>query len=145
VPCKCGSFGCLEVYASATAIVRMARADLPAYPESTLTRIVDADLTAATIAAAATAGDEFARGVFKRAGMYLGIAAANIVNILNPEMIVIAGGVSAAFDLFAPVARDEMMRRAFPVPAGRCRIVKAECGDDAGLLGAAWLALAKKE
>ena len=55
----------------------------------------------------------------------------------------LGGGVSAAFDLFAPRARAEMMRRAFPVPAQRCQILKAECGDDAGLLGAAWLALAR--
>ena len=56
------------------------------------------------------------------------------------EKIVIGGGVSAAFDLFAAQARDEMIARAFPVSAQRCQIVKAECGDDAGLLGAAWLA-----
>jgi glucokinase len=142
VECNCGSVGCLEAYASATAIVRMTREGLPAYPESALTKIADEELTAAAIARAANDGDEFARGVFKRAGVYLGIAAANIVNTLNPEMIVIGGGVSAAFDLFAPSARDEMRQRAFPVPAARCQIVKAECGDDAGLLGAAWLALA---
>ena len=142
VQCNCGSVGCLEVYASATAIVRMAREGLLAYPESALAKIGDEELTAATIATAASEGDEFARGVFKRVGVYLGIAAANIVNTLNPEMIVIGGGVSAAFDLFAPTARNEMKQRAFPVPAARCQIVKAECGDDAGLLGAAWLALA---
>ena len=73
-------------------------------------------------------------------GMYLGIAMANLDNIFNPEMIVVGGGVSASFDLFAPYARDEIMNRAFPVPARRCRIARAECGDDAGLLGAAWLA-----
>jgi glucokinase len=76
-------------------------------------------------------------------GTYLGIAAANIVNTLNPEMIVIGGGVSAAFDLFAPAARAEMLRRAFPVPAARCQVVRGECGDDAGLLGAARLVLAR--
>jgi glucokinase len=48
--------------------------------------------------------------------------------------------VSAAFDLFVPRAREELLKRAFPVPAKRCQVVKAECGDDAGLLGAAWLA-----
>ena len=141
VQCKCGNIGCLEVCASATAIVRMTRAELAAHSGSGLNSLPSDQLTAKAIAEAAANGDEFAREIFQRVGTYLGIAAANIVNTLNPEMIVIGGGVSAAFDLFAPHAREEMKRRAFPVPAARCQIVKAECGDDAGLLGAARLAL----
>jgi len=141
VLCKCGNFGCLEVYASATAIVRMTREGLIEQPESTLHSIAVADLTAEQVSRAAIAGDEFARAVFRRAGVYLGIAMANVVNTLNPEMIVIGGGVSAAFDLFAEHARQEVLKRAFPVPARRARIEKAECGDDAGVLGAAWLAM----
>lgn len=142
VQCKCGSLGCLEVCASATAIVRMTREGLPAFPESALKQIADKELTSAAVAMAAQDGDEFALGIFKRVGVYLGIAAANIVNTLNPEMIVIGGGVSASFNLFVPTMKEEMLKRAFPVPARRCQIVKAQCGDDAGLLGAAWLALA---
>ncbi len=144
VKCKCGNVGCLEVCASATAIVRMAREGLPAYPESALMKIADGELTAAAVATVASDGDEFAQGVFKRVGTYLGIAAANIVNTLNPEIIVIGGGVSAAFDLFAPVTREEMLRRAFPVPAKRCQLVRAACGDDAGLLGAARLGFGRR-
>jgi glucokinase len=143
VQCKCGNIGCLEVCASATAIVRMAREALVDHPESRLRASASGELTAERIAATATAGDDLAREIFHRAGVYLGIAAATIVNTLNPEIIVIGGGVSASFDLFADAAREEMLRRAFSVPARRCRIVKAECGDDAGLLGAAWLALAR--
>jgi glucokinase len=140
VQCNCGNFGCLEVYASATALVRLTRARLSAAAGSQLNAIAHDDLTAKKVFEAALAGDEFARSMFETMGSYLGIAIANVVNTFNPEMIVIGGGVSAAFDLFAPRAREEMMRRAFPVPAARCQIVKAECGDDAGLLGAAWLA-----
>ena len=140
VECKCGSVGCLEVLASATAIVRIAREGLASHPDSKLNAIPRADLSAKEIGGAAAQGDQFAREIFDRVGAYLGIAAANIVNTFNPEMIVIGGGVSAAFDLFAPRARQEMLKRAFPVPAQRCQIVKAECGDNAGLLGAAWLA-----
>jgi glucokinase len=140
VPCKCGSFGCLEVYASATAIVRIARELLPAYPQSTLHTIAALDLSAKEIAAAAHRHDDCALAVFEKMATRLGVGIANVVNALNPEAIVIAGGVAAAFDLFAPRAREEMMKRAFPVPAKRCQIQKAECGDDAGLLGAAWLA-----
>ena len=140
VQCKCGNIGCLEVCASATAIVRMAREGMTAFPESALQEI-NGELSAAAIARPAGDGDEFAVGLFKRAGVYLGIAAANIVNTLNPEMIVVGGGVSEAFDLFASTMREEMLRRAFPVPAQRCQIVKAQCGDDAGLLGAALLSM----
>lgn len=140
VQCKCGNIGCLEVCASATAIVRMAQEGLRNQTDSRLLSLPSDKLTAEAIAEAAGAGERLALEIFQRVGTYLGIAAATIVNTLNPEMIVIGGGVSASFDLFAAHARAEMMRRAFPVPAGRCRIVKAECGDDAGLLGAAWLA-----
>jgi glucokinase len=141
VKCKCGSIGCLEVYASATAIVRMARELLSGYPDSTLHAIPTADLSAKEIARAAREHDPCALAVFEKMAVHLGVGLANVVNALNPEAIVIGGGVSAAFDLFAPRAREEMMSRAFPVPAQRCQIVRAECGDDAGLLGAAWLAL----
>jgi len=140
VQCNCGNFGCLEVYASATAMVRMTRERLKEQSSSQPKTIAPDDLTAEKLFAAAVGGDELAKSMFEMMGTYLGIAIANVVNTFNPEMIVIGGGVSAAFDLFAPCARDEMMRRAFPVPAARCQIVKAECGDDAGLLGAAWLA-----
>ena len=145
VKCKCGSIGCLEVYASATAIVRMASELLTDYAQSTLQAIDVANLSAKEIARAANEQDACALTVFERMAVHLGVGMANVVNALNPEAVVIGGGVSAAFDLFAPRAREEMMRRAFPVPAKRCRIVKAECGDDAGLLGAAWLASARIE
>ena len=142
IKCKCGNTGCLEVYASATAIVRMAREASTRHPSHLLHSIAADDLTSERICSAASAGDELALDVFRRVGVYLGIAMANLVNIFNPEMIVIGGGVSAAWELFAQHARAEVLKRAFPVPAQRCRIVRAECGGDAGLLGAAHLAFA---
>jgi glucokinase len=144
VKCKCGNVGCLEVYASATAIVRMARDGLAQHPSSSLNSIPLTDLTSERIACAAIERDPLALDVFRKAGAYLGIAMANVINAFNPEMIVTGGGVSSAWDLFAQPTRDEVMRRAFPVPARRCQIVRAECGDDAGLLGAAWLAFENK-
>jgi glucokinase len=142
VRCKCGNVGCLEVYASATALVRIARELLPTFPQSILHESGD-ELSAKVIAQAAQQHDACAIAAFEIMTTHLGIGLANVVNTLNPEAIVIGGGVSASFDLFAPAARAEMMKRAFPVPAQRCQILKAECGDDAGLLGAAWLALAR--
>jgi len=140
VRCKCGNTGCLEVYASATAIVRMAREAMAHHPDSSLQSIASGDLTSEKVWRAATSGDALALEVFHKAGVYLGVAMANYVNIFNPEMIVIGGGVSAAWEILAQPAREEVLRRAFRVPALRCRIVPAECGDDAGLIGAAWLA-----
>jgi glucokinase len=140
VQCKCGNVGCLEVYASATGIVRMAREGLSAHPDSALRSIDTLELSARRVFDAAIGDDELALEVFRRAGTYLGVVMATVVNIFNPEMIVVGGGVSAAFDLFAPQAQAEVLKRAFPTPARRCRIAQAECGDDAGLLGAAWLA-----
>lgn len=140
VKCKCGSVGCLEVYASGPAIVRMAREALSQHSSSPLHSVAGNDLTSAKVFGAATRGDDLAIDIFRRVGVYLGIAIANLVNTLNPEMIVIGGGVAAAWELFAKHAQAEVLKRAFPAPAERCRIVQAQCGDDAGLIGAAWLA-----
>ena len=85
-------------------------------------------------------GDELALEVFRRMGVYLGIGLANLINILNPEMIVIGGGVVNGWELFEKHMLQQVAERAFPLPAARVKIVKAECGDDAGLLGAARLA-----
>ena len=84
--------------------------------------------------------DELAVEVFRRMGVYLGIGLANLINILNPEMIVIGGGVVNGWDLFAKHALQQVAERAFPLPAARVLIKRGECGDDAGLLGAARLA-----
>lgn len=138
VPCTCGSRGCLEVYASATAIVRMTREARPRYPNSVLH--MSEGLTAEKIYQAGLEGDELALEVLRRMGVYLGIGLASLVNLLNPEIIVIAGGVSNGWELFEKHMHQQVRERAFPLPAKRVKITRAECGDDAGLLGAARLA-----
>jgi len=140
VACGCGSRGCLEVYASATAIVRMAREASPRHPDSLLN--TGADLTSEAVYAAGLQGDELSLEVFRRMGVYLGIGLANLINIINPEMIVIGGGVMNGWDLFEKHMHQQVAERAFPLLAARVKIVRAECGDDAGLLGAARLAFA---
>jgi glucokinase len=141
VACGCGSRGCLEVYASATAIVRMTREASPRYPDSILR--IGEELTAEKIYEAGVAGDELALEVFRRMGVYLGIGLANLINIINPEMIVIGGGVANGWDLFEKHMHQQVAERAFPLLADRVKIVRAECGDDAGLLGAAKLGFAQ--
>jgi len=138
VACTCGSRGCLEVFASATAIVRMTREASPRYPESVLHACQN--LTAESIFAAGLEDDELALEIFRRMGVYLGIGLANLINILNPEMIVIAGGVVNGWDLFERDMLQQVEERAFPLLAARVKIERAKCGDDAGLLGAARLA-----
>jgi glucokinase len=141
IPCTCGSRGCLEVYASATAIVRMARETQPRYPTSILH--MSEDLTSEKIYQAGLEGDELALEVLRRMGVYLGIGLASLVNLLNPEIIVIGGGVAYGWELFEKHMNREVRERAFPLPAQRVKITRAECGDDAGLLGAARLAFSR--
>jgi glucokinase len=140
VPCACGSQGCLEVYASATAIVRMTRETKTHYPNSVLRDTED--LTSVQVYGAGKKGDELALEVFRRMGVYLGIGLAGLINLLNPQMIVIGGGVANGWELFEKHMHQQVIERAFPIPAGAVKIVRGECGDNAGLLGAAWLALA---
>jgi glucokinase len=135
--CKCGNVGCLELFASATAIVRMTRENLPQFPQSVLNR---EELTAERVYDAGREGDELALSVFKRFGTYLGIGLANLINIIDPEIIVIAGGAVNGWDLFACDMRREVNERAVRVTAQQVKIAAAECGDNAGLLGAARLA-----
>jgi glucokinase len=142
VPCGCGSRGCLEVYASATAIVRMTREALPSYPQSMLH--ASDDLNSEAVYTAGLQGDELALEVFQRMGVYLGIGLANLINLLNPEIIVVGGGVANGWELFEQHMRQQVSERAFPLPARTVKILRAECGDDAGLLGAARLAFAGK-
>ncbi len=136
VACTCGSRGCLEVFASATAIVRMTREASPRYPDSVLQG--REELTAEMIFEAGQQGDELALEIFRRMGVYLGIGLANLINILNPEIIVIGGGVVNGWELFEKHMQQQVEERAFPLL--RVKIVRAKCGDDAGLLGAARLA-----
>lgn len=142
VACTCGSRGCLEVFASATAIVRMTREAKPRYPDSVLQSTTD--LTAESIFDAGLKGDELALEIFRRMGVYLGIGLANLINILNPQIIVIGGGVVNGWDLFEKHMMQQVEERAFPLLAARVKIERAKCGDDAGLLGAARLAIANQ-
>lgn len=120
-PCGCGNRGCVEQYASASAIAPQRGG-------------------AAAVALRARAGDGEAALLFEKAGSYLGIAAAGVLNLLNLEAIILGGGVAESFDLLAPPMQREILARSFPIPAGRAKILKGALGDDAGVLGAAALA-----
>ncbi len=144
--CKCGNYGCLEAYASGPAIALRAIEGIEAGAESMLPDLVGGrleEITAATVYEAVVLGDPYANEVMKETAKFLGAGVANIINILNPEMIVIAGGVTRAGDhLFVPL-RAEVRRRAFRVAEEACQIVSAQLTGRAGVIGAA--ALFKKE
>lgn len=125
--CGCGNRGCVEQYASATAIAALA-ARLTEEGETT---------GAAAVAARALNGDPATAAIFEQAGRYLGIAAANVINLLNLEAIVLGGGVAQSFELLALPMHKEILARTFAIPGARVRVVKGELGDDAGVLGAA--------
>ena len=137
-PCGCGSVGCLEQYSSASAIVRIAEELKGQYAESPLRN--KPQLNAFEVFQAGTDGDELALEVFRQMGFYLGIAITSLLNILNPEIIVIGGGASAGWELFAPQMQETVCRRAYGGSAVRAKILRGELGDDAGISGAARLA-----
>jgi len=135
--CRCGSRGCLEQYSSASAIVRIAEDLAEQYSASNLKYINS--LTASDIYEAGMNGDELALEVFRQMGFYLGVALSSLINILNPEIIVIGGGASAGWNLFMPHTQETMRQRAFGSISKNVVTVRGELGDNAGLLGAARL------
>ena len=137
--CKCGNYGCLEAYASGTAIAARAREGAVAGVETNLSQYVGGDLdnlTAADVYEAAKNGDEYALEVIKDTARFLGAGIANLINIFNPELIVVCGGVTAAGDrLFVPL-KAEVRRRAFRPAVEGCRIVAGQLPGTAGVFGA---------
>jgi glucokinase len=137
--CKCGNYGCLEAYASGPAIAARAVEEVQAGTPSSIPTYVSGDLaqvTAQTVYQAAQDGDDLALEVVRDTARFLGAGIANLVNILNPEVVVITGGVTQAGDrLFAPL-RIEVKRRAFKPAVESCRIVPGALPGTAGVCGA---------
>jgi glucokinase len=137
--CGCGNYGCLEAYASGTAIAERAREALSYDQASILPELVGGDvskITAATVYEAASQGDAVATEVVRDTARFLGTGLANLLNIFNPDVVVIAGGVTQAGEaLFAPL-RAEIRRRAFKMAVDACRIVPGTLPGTAGVVGA---------
>lgn len=137
--CACGNDGCVEAYASGPAIARRAVEAVQAGEASALSPLVAGDptqVTAETVFLAAAAGDALAREVVRDTARYLGAAVANLINVFNPDVVVILGGVTRAGDaLFVPL-RQEIARRAFRPAVAACRIVPGALDGTAGVYGA---------
>ena len=143
-PCACGSNGCLESFASGKALARSAINRIKQGEESSLSGMVEGridEITSEDVGAAAKDGDVLALDVFSRAAYYLGIGLVNLVNIFNPEMIVLGGGMVEQFDLLIEPARQIMSERAFKIAAQGVDIAAAQLGNDAGVYGAAAYAI----
>jgi glucokinase len=138
--CGCGNIGCLEMLASGRAIERDAISRLRQGARSSLSDVVNGkieEISAAQVGEAARRGDPLACEVISRAAYYLGIGLVNAVNVFNPEMVVIGGGMAELGDLLIEPGRRMVAVRSFSVSSRAVRIVTARLGNEAGVYGAA--------
>jgi glucokinase len=138
--CHCGNSGCLESYASARALLSNVISALESGRESILKVLFNGNfykLTAEDIYRTALDGDILAREMLKDAGKNLGIGIANIINVMSPEAIVLAGGLTGAWDIYIQEAIREASRRSFKELFNKVKIIPSLLGDDAGVIGSA--------
>jgi glucokinase len=135
--CRCGSRGCLESYAGSYGIVAAARRAGRARAGTRRT-----PRTARAVLDAARAGDAVCRRAVREAGEHLGIAIASILDMLNPSVVVVAGGIAGSFDLLEPHVRRAVLAHAFAQTAADASIERSRLGNDAAVVGAAMLARA---
>jgi glucokinase len=142
----CPNHGCAEVMASGTALGRDGKEAGLKYPDSALGKAVAAgeEINGRVVTEAAQAGDAVAIGVLKLVGERLGVLLSSLANTFDPDVFVIGGGVIAAGELLLGPAREEMARRALP-PMNKAKVVAAELGAEAGMVGAATMALMETE
>jgi len=141
--CNCGKNGCFETFASATAIIKYTEKLLneQAYSGSLLDDVYrDGNLNAKAVIDAAKEGDELALDSFERYTKYLAIGMNNLINLLDPDVIALGGGVAHAGDFLYKAIEDKLHKLAFVENFPSARIVPAEMGNDAGIVGAAFLA-----
>lgn len=140
--CGCGDTGCLEAYASGPSIVAMAQ-DYIKGGKSTKFREMAAaeggEITPYMVAKAAEAGDPVAKRIFAIVGEYIGIGLTSVINLLNPEKVIIGGGVAEAGDLLLDPIRKTIKERAMVVAGSTVEIVPAQLGNSAGVIGASML------
>ena len=140
--CTCGNFGCFERYASATAIIREARKAVAEHPESSMMAACGGDperINAKIVIDAAKAGDATAKTVFDGYVYGLAVGIINIINMIDPEVIVLGGGVSAAGEFLLDAVREAVKPMVFFKTMPYARIELAQLGNDAGIIGAAML------
>jgi len=142
-PCRCGNTGCLETLVSEPAIVRLAQELAEQDRQGILATHLQGrdETTIERVFAAARAGDTATRTMLEERAHYMGIALANLINVLNPELIVLGGILAQAHDLLGPAIEATMRQRAFANLGERVQLQTASFGRQAGVIGAAALAL----
>ncbi|MBO4886422.1 MAG: ROK family protein, partial [Clostridia bacterium] len=135
--CTCGNRGCWERYASATALIRMGTEAAKKHPESVLAQAKN--ISAKTVIDAAKAGDEAALAVFDEYTEHLAVGMVNIINFIDPEIIAVGGGVSAAGEFLIKPVREKLAKKIFYKTMPYARVELATLGNDAGIIGAAML------
>jgi glucokinase len=139
--CGCGRWGCLEAFASATAIVKRAHEAVDEVTGKSILKemlaTADEELPAKEVFQAADKGDEIARKVVDETAYYLAVGAMNMMHIIDPDMVVFAGGMTHAGESFLNRIKHYVRELAFPVPAARTIVRYAALGSDAGFIGAA--------
>ncbi len=142
--CGCGNYGCLELYASVRAILSRAISALEAGRESILRDYSGGNfykIATEDIYRAAFDGDNLARELLKNAGRHLGVGIANVINLMGPDAVILAGGLTGAWEFYIQEAIKETSRRALKHLFERAQIVPSLLKDDAGVIGAAGLVL----
>lgn len=141
--CGCGLKGCLEQFASGGAIARWAKEAAVSDPETSILSFAGSigAITAEHVAKAAREYDETARAVLRRAGRALGVGLSNVANMFDPDVVVLAGSVTRAGEAFLGPARDELARMSSAQCRRPMRLALSSLGGDAGIVGAAALAL----
>ncbi len=147
-PCGCGAHGCLEAYGSVTGMLQTAVEGMESGRKTVLSDRCAGNpdvLTGEMISEVAAAGDEFATWVLQETGAWLGVGISSLINLFNPEKIVLAGGMVNAGPVLLDAIRIRALHDAFDVPANRVEIVTAALAEDSGVLGAAGVALERLE
>lgn len=138
--CGCGDTGCLEAFASGPAIVAMAEEYILGGKSTKYREMANGnDITPFIVAEAAKAGDAVAKRIFTKMGEYIGIGMASVVNLLNPEKIIIGGGVADAGDILLNPLKETIKNRAMKIAGETVEVVPAQLGNTAGVIGASLL------
>ncbi len=137
--CGCGDRGCLEAFASGPSIVALAEEYIKGGKSTKYRELANPDITPYIVSEAAKQGDPVAKRIFTIVGEYIGIGLASVVNLLNPEKIIIGGGVAAAGDLLLTPIKESLVKRAMPIAGSAVEIVPAQLGNSAGVIGASLL------
>lgn len=140
--CGCGQKGCWEAYASATGLIREAQSRLAVNKTNGLyEQVIGRDLEAKDIFDVAKEGDAFALDLVDYEADYIALGIGNLLNVLDPEIVVVGGGVSLAGDILFDKVKEKLKKYAFPSTTENLKIVAASLGNDAGILGAAYLGM----